>query len=39
MASHQVVNSQFPTYAFIVLHIKGHDIISNGGGKAKDSAP
>jgi len=32
-----VINSSSPTHAFIILYIKGHNVISNGGGKAKAS--
>jgi hypothetical protein len=33
-----VVNSPSPNHAFVILHIKDHDI-SSGGDKAKVSAP
>jgi hypothetical protein len=34
-----IVNSPSLTHVFFILHIKGYDIISSGGVKAKASAP
>jgi hypothetical protein len=34
-----VINSSSPTHAFIILYIKGHNIINSGGGKAKAIVP